>query len=314
MGFKDKSRTAKIWSVALIMLVLYFIFLGMFADRLFKNEMLIRTIDNSIGKFFDIFGFITNNYVTIIESLVIIFFVWLLDKVLVFLVGMLTLKGHRSETIAKLFSSTVSYVAMVVAIVLILSAWGVQEGTLLAGAGILALALSFGAQSLIEDVISGLFIIFERQFIVGDFVQIGNAEGVVKDIGIRVTKVENYNGDISIINNSDIRWAMNKSSAPSLAILDLSVAYGEDIEKVETIIKDNLDDIRSRLTDIKEGPYYKGVQSLEDSAVIFRIVAKTDEPLKHQLIRDMNKEFKMLLDKHGIEIPFPQIVVRQPKK
>ncbi len=143
MRFKEKSRTAKIWFVALMLLVFYFIFLGMFADQIFENEKLVATIDNSIGKFFDIFGFITNHYVTIFESIVIIFFIWLLNKVFTFIIGMLTVRGRRSETIAKLMKSTISYVSVVVAIVLILSAWGVQEGTLLAGAGILALALSF---------------------------------------------------------------------------------------------------------------------------------------------------------------------------
>src|SRR5690606_6681489 len=101
-----------------------------------------------------------------------------------------------------------------------LSAWGVQTTTLLAGAGIVGLALSFGAQSLIEDVISGLFIIFEEQFLIGDVIEIGSFRGVVTDIGIRVTKFEDINGDIRTINNSDIRSAINTSSHLSPAICD----------------------------------------------------------------------------------------------
>ncbi len=185
---------------------------------------------------------------------------------------------------------------------------------MLAGAGIIGLAISFGAQSLIEDIFSGLFIIFEKQFSVGDVIQIGDFRGVVKEIGIRITKFEDISGDLKIINNSDIRGAVNTSVSLSPAICDISISYSADIEKVETLIKDNLKEIKKNVPGIKEGPFYFGVEKLGDSSVVLRVVAKTDEQKKYQVVRGLNRELKILFDKNKVEIPFPQIVVHQDKK
>jgi len=192
-----------------------------------------------------------------------------------------------------------------------LSAWGVQTPTLLAGAGIIGLALSFGAQSLIEDIFSGLFIIFEKQYAVGDIVQIEDFRGVVKEIGLRVTKFEDLNGDIKVINNSDIRGAINTTTSLSPAVCDISISYKEDINKVEKIIVNNLEKIKSNLPEIVDGPRYLGVQKLADSSVVLRVVAFSNEKDKYVVMRGINKELKLLFDKFKIEIPFPQLVIHK---
>lgn len=197
---------------------------------------------------------------------------------------------------------------------MILNAWGVETKTLLAGAGILALAISFGAQSLIEDTISGIFLLFEKQFAVGDVVQVGDFRGVVKSIGIRTTKLEDINGNLKIINNSDIRGAINTSAALSPAICDISISYEEDIRKVEEVITSHLEKIKSRIPDIQEGPYYFGIEKLADSAVVVRIYAKCPELKRYQVMRDINREMKLLFDEHGIQIPFNQLVVHINKE
>ena len=127
------------------------------------------------------------------------------------------------------------------------SAWGVQTPTLLAGAGILGLALSFGAQSLIEDVIAGLFIIFEKQFQVGDIIQAHSFRGKVTEIGVRTTTLVDVNGDVLIINNSDLRQTINTSANLSPAICDISIAYGEDLERVEKVILSNIEGLRKKI-------------------------------------------------------------------
>ncbi len=114
-----------------------------------------------------------------------------------------------------------------------------------AGAGILGLALSFGAQSLIEDVIAGLFIIFEKQFQVGDIIQAHGFRGKVTEIGVRTTTLVDVNGDVLIINNSDLRQTINTSANLSPAICDISIAYDEDIERVEKIILANIEDLKN---------------------------------------------------------------------
>lgn len=309
--FKSKPTKEKVRIIIVSSIVLIAILLAVFADMIFPNTAFSAVIENSVGKFFNIVKFVSDHYVTLLESVTIIFFIWLINKLLMFLVMIFVKKGERSETVGALLTSIVGYASVVVAAFLILSAWGVQTPTLLAGAGIIGLALSFGAQSLIEDVISGLFIIFEKQFHVGDVVQIGDFRGVVIELGIRTTKFEDINGDIKILNNSDIRGAINTSSHLSPAICDISIGYGEDIKRVEAIILKNLDQIKASIPDIEEGPYYRGVQSLADSSVIIRIFAKTVETKRYQVARDLNRAMKILFDENNINIPFPQLVIHQ---
>jgi len=312
--FKSMSKAAKVKFLITAIVVLVLILVGTLVPLIFPTSGFAAIIDNSIGKFFNIWDFLKNNYVTIIESVAIVVFVWVLQKVIVFLAALLIRKGHRSETVGRLFTSAVTYTAVIVAIFLVLSAWGVQQATLLAAAAILGLAVSFGAQSLIEDIFAGLFIIFEKQFLVGDVIQVGAHRGIVREIGIRITKIEDLNGDVLIINNSDIRGAINTSINPSPAICDISISYSEDIERVEKIIKANLEDIKKRIPDILEGPYYFGVQKLGDSGVTLRIYARADELKRYSVLRALNREFKLLFDKNNIEIPFNQIVIHQAKE
>jgi small conductance mechanosensitive channel len=288
--------------------------LGSLADVLFPGTTFALIISNSIGKFFNIIKFIENHYVTLLESITILIFVWILNQMLLFLVNLLTKKGHRSETLGKLMSSVIRYMSFIVALFLILSAWGVETPTLLAGAGIIGLALSFGAQSLIEDIFAGLFIIFEKQFVVGDIIQVGNMRGTVKEIGIRISKIEDLNGDVLIINNSDIRGAINTSCSLSVSICDISVEYGADLEKIEEVIKGNLIEIKKNIPLIVEGPFYVGVDQLADSAVVVRVTAKTEEINRNRVRRELNRELKLLFDRNQINIPFPQLVVTQKDK
>jgi len=314
MKFTEKSKKDQIKIIVITAIIVLFVLVGVLAELIFSGTGFANVIANSIGKFFNIFKFFTDNYVNIIESAAIIVFMWVIVQVLKGVIAILSKKGQRSETIGNLMNSIIKYSSVLIAIFLILSAWGVQTPTLLASAGIIGLALSFGAQSLIEDVISGLFIIFEKQFSMGDVVQIGDFRGMVVEIGIRATKFEDINGDIKIMNNSDIRGAINTSSHLSPAICDISISYGEDLLKVEGIIKDNLEKIKTNIPDIIEGPHYRGVQSLSDSSVVIRIYSKTNESKKYQVIRDLNREMKLLFDQNGIRIPFPQIVVHYESK
>ncbi|MDD4988123.1 MAG: mechanosensitive ion channel family protein [Candidatus Izemoplasmatales bacterium] len=313
MKFKEKSKKEKTRIIIIASIIFVFLFLGIFAPIIAPNSGFANIINNSIGKFFNLSDFFVNNYVILLECLAIIVFIWILDKLMLLVVSIFTRKGHRSETIGNLLKSVVQYLAGIIAIFLILSAWGVQTPTLLAGAGIVGLAISFGAQSLIEDIFSGLFIIFEKQFSVGDVVQLGDFRGVVREIGIRITKFEDLNGDIKIINNSDIRGVINTSASLSPAICDISISYDEDVERVEQIIKENLSAIKENIPQIVEGPFYFGVEKLADSSVVLRVVAKTEELHKRSVLRGLNREMKMLFDKHKISIPFPQIVVHQEK-
>ncbi|MDD4154391.1 MAG: mechanosensitive ion channel family protein [Bacilli bacterium] len=266
-------------------------------------------VNTTVGKFFNLAAFFTNNALALLETVVIIFFVWALNEIVKMIIDLLIRKLTKKSTIWIIIRSVFKYGSVIVGVFLILSAWGVQTPTLLAGAGILGLALSFGAQSLIEDVISGLFIIFEKQFQVGDIIQAHGFRGKVIEIGVRTTTLEDINGDVLVINNSDLRQTINTSANLSPAICDISISYSEDIEKVEKVILSNIEELKKKIPDIVEGPYYRGVQSLSESAVVIRMYARANELNKYQVTRDLNKEMKLLFDRHGIQIPFNQIVV-----
>lgn len=313
---KEKGKITRKQKSSIIIgsVVLLLVLVAIFSDILFPNSQFSLIISNTIGKFFNIAKFFSDYYVTILESLVIVFFIWVLNKVISLSVAVFIKKGGKAQMVAELIKSTIKYVMFIVGLFLILNAWGVETQTLLAGAGIIALAISFGAQSLIEDIISGFFIMFEKQFAIGDVIQVGDFRGTVVSTGIRVTKLEDINGDIKIMNNSDIRGAINTSDHLSPAICNISISYKEDIKRVENIILQNLASIKSKIPAIKEGPIYRGVQSLGDSGVVVQIYARTEELKRYQAIRDLNREMKILFDENHIEIPFQQVVVHMEEK
>ena len=243
----------------------------------------------------------------------IIFFLgasWILRAILTLLAKPL----KKGKAIMGIICSLIKYVAVIVLLFFILKTFGVNTTAIIAGIGILSLIVGLGAQPLIADVIAGLFIVFENVFEVGDIIVYNGFRGTVKEIGIRTTHIIDAGGNIKVVNNSKLQEIINMTNQLSLAVCDLSIEYGESLERVEAILKENLSTIKEHIPAIKDGPFYKGVASLADSAVIIRFVANCEEDSKYQVERDMNREFKLLFDKNNINIPFPQIVLNQPTK
>lgn len=193
-----------------------------------------------------------------------------------------------------------------------LSILGVNMVAVIASLGVLGLIVGFGAQTLIEDVITGLFIIFEGQFHVGDIIAIDNYRGTVTSIGIRTTQITDAGGNIKVINNSDIRTLVNLSEVASTAIADVGISYNADLEKAEQVILTLTEELPEMYPGIfHDRPTFMGVEELADSAVILRVVANVDEPNIYSGRRILLRELKLALDRNGIEIPFPQVVVHQ---
>ena len=140
-------------------------------------------------------------------------------------------------------------------------------------------------------------------------VTIDGWRGVVLEVGLRTTKVENLEGDIQIFNNSVIQQVINMTQEYSLVVCNVSVDYGEDLERVEQVLQEGLPEIRRRLPDIVAGPTYEDVQDLGDSGVVLRISAYCREEHRLVLRRALNREIKLLFDRKGVTIPFPQVVV-----
>lgn len=217
--------------------------------------------------------------------------------------------GARGETAGRQLNSAIKYISVVGAAFYSLSLMGVHTSTLLASAGILSAVIGFGAQNLTGDILAGICIVFEGEFRVGDMVTIDGWRGVVLEVGLRTTKVENLEGDIQIFNNSVIQQVINMTQEYSLVVCNVSVDYGEDLERVEQILQEGLPEIRRRLPDIVAGPTYEDVQDLGDSGVVLRISAYCREEHRLVLRRALNREIKLLFDRKGVTIPFPQVVV-----
>ncbi|MDX1771935.1 MAG: mechanosensitive ion channel family protein [Planococcaceae bacterium] len=220
---------------------------------------------------------------------------------------------RRQNTMLKLLENVIAYVVYFAAILAVLSAVEIDVRGLLAGAGVLGLAIGFGAQNLVRDVITGFFIIFEDQFSVGDYVRIGQAEGTVEEIGLRTTKLKGLNGEIHIFPNGTIIEVVNFSLNNSVAIVDVSMAYEADIPKAEELIRDFLAALPAKYEQLVKTPELLGVQNLAASEVVLRITAET-KPMQHFAIsRIIRRDLKIFMDEHGIEIPYPKMVMYQKK-
>ena len=301
---KTKGIIKKIFTITAIVLAVAYIFLLIFGGLIFGKE---STLYRSINIFSKAGDYI--KWVRIISWAIFIFVVCLLVRLLLKWINTWLDKG---KAFVNLLSSFIKYAAVIVFIFVMLNILGVDTTTLLAGVGILSLVIGLGAQPLIEDIISGLFIVFEGVFDVGDIIVYDDFRGEVKEIGVRTTRIVDCGGNIKIINNSDMRTFVNMTSQLSLAICDVQIEYGESLERVEAVIAKNIDRIKEDIPDIQDGPYYKGVSELGSSGVTLKFLAGCTENTRFQVQRDLNRQIKLIFDENNINIPFTQIVVHEP--
>ncbi|MFJ7953834.1 mechanosensitive ion channel family protein [Lysinibacillus sp. NPDC096418] len=216
---------------------------------------------------------------------------------------------RRQKTITKLLQSVLSYGVYFSAIIAILSLLGIQVAGLLAGAGIVGLAVGFGAQSLVKDVITGFFIIFEDQFGVGDHIKINLAEGTVVEIGLRTTKINGATGEQYIIPNGAIGDVVNYSINNSKIFIDLQMTTDANFEKAEQIINkylSKLPDVHQELVDV---PTFLGVQSVKGTEVTIRIVAETLPQQQYGVARTIRRDVTKLFEENDIPMAYPKMML-----
>ena len=242
----------------------------------------------------------------------VVLLVWLVCDLVILALTSFADKQRNSRSMVGLFVSMIKFLGCIVAAVWSLGILGVNLAGIFASLGIASLIIGFGAQSLIEDAVTGIFIIFEGQYHVGDIIVLDGFRGTVKKIGIRTTCIEDTGGNLKIVNNSDIRNVQNRSKKASVAVCDLSISYDADIREVEKVIDATLPKLHAKYSDLfLAAPQYKGVESLGESSVVLRIIADVKEEDFYLGYRTLNREMKLMCDQHGIEIPFNQIVVHQ---
>lgn len=252
------------------------------------------------------------NWVSIFQLVLMCFMLLLCQEIISWILEKWNPKVKRAKTIKYLLDSSMHYLFTLVGIFWGLSIIGVDVSTIFASLGIVALIIGFGAESLIADVVTGLFIIFENQYNVGDVIEVDGYRGTVASIAIRTTSLMDAGGNVKVINNSDMRNIINQSSANSRAICDMPIPYEADIEKAEAELEKLFDELVEEYPDVfTERPTYSGVQQLADSAVILRSVAVVDESNRFKAARLMNRKFKIGLEKAGMGCPYTQIVVHK---
>jgi small-conductance mechanosensitive channel len=219
-----------------------------------------------------------------------------------------TLRERRGQTIAQLLRSVGRVVIIGIALLLTFNIF-IDIGPILAGAGILGLAVSFGAQSLVKDVISGFFILFENQFAIGDVIEVAGKSGVVEKMTLRVVVLRDGEGAMHVVPNGEIKVVSNKTRGWSRAVVDVGVAYDEDIDRALDIVRDEASQLatdRVWSPQLDGAPEVLGIESLGDSSVVIRTLIRTQPGSQWGLAREFRRRIKNRFDRDGVEIPFPQ--------
>jgi len=219
----------------------------------------------------------------------------------------------RVDTMKGLIKSILTYVIYFIAFTAIVKFFGIDISGLIATAGIGGLALGFGAQNLVRDIITGFFILFEEQFGVGHYVEVSGVQGVVEEMALRVTKIRDFNGDIHIIPNGEISKVTNKSNGKMRALVEVSIAYEEDIDNAIDVLTKTSEKLGLENEQIIEGPTVLGVSKLGDSGVVISVMAKTTPMEQWSVERLMRKTFKQAFDDAGVEIPYQKMVIVSQK-
>ena len=219
-------------------------------------------------------------------------------------------RERKGKTMVSLLSSLLRYVAALVILCWGLSLLGVNVNAIVASVGIVALIVGFGAESLVADLVTGIFLIFENQYNVGDIVEVNGFRGTVKEIGIRTTSIVDAGDNIKIINNSEMKNILNRSDNISRAVSDIAIPYETDLEALEAKLPKLMEDIYEARKDVMEtAPRYLGVQQLADSSVILRFVVDVAEKDIYTGARVLNRDLWLGFRKLGVECPFPQVDV-----
>jgi small conductance mechanosensitive channel len=217
---------------------------------------------------------------------------------------------QRIEAIASVLRSIVSFVIFAVAIFMVLGELGINLGPLIAGAGVIGVAIGFGSQALVRDFLSGIFILVEDQFGVGDIVDLdGTTQGTVEAVSLRTTRLRSVDGTVWHVPNGEIRRVGNTSQHWSRSLVDVEVAYDTDLDHAQQVIKAAADIQWNEDKGVLEEPEVWGVQTLGAHGVTIRLVVKTTPSEQYRIGRELRRRIKDTFDAEGIEIPFPQQTV-----
>jgi len=309
-SFRITKHKHVFWTFILVVLIVLFFTFGLFARYIFgADSSITKTAETNIVGFINVVHLAEKYVDTLVKAISAIFISLIVIWILLFILRIVGSRGSRRKTISRLLSSFVKYIGAIIIMMIVLSVWGVDTGTLLASVGLIGLVIGFGAQSLVSDILAGLFIVFENCFQVGDIITVKDFRGMVVDMGLRTTQIKDTSDNVMIINNSELKSLINMSQHGSFAVCDIAFEYSENIEKVEQIVAINSKAIAKKLEKMTSAPVSKGVIDFTDRGVVLRFVAGCSENDRIQLNRDFAREMKLLFDRYKIKIAVPRVSV-----
>lgn len=220
----------------------------------------------------------------------------------------------KIETFKVLSKNVIKCIVIMFVVLACLPIYGIDISSILAGLGIVSAVLALSLQDILKDFFGGLTIILENQFAIGDTISVNGFKGEVISIGLKSTRVRNFEGYVKIIANRNINEVINYSSSYSLAIVDVGVSYEDDLDKVEQVLTDLAKELSKSMTKLKGQVEVLGIESLDSSAVIYRMTVKTKSMEHFRIQREMKKAIKLRLDEEKIKIPYTQIEVHDGNK
>lgn len=246
----------------------------------------------------------------IVKLLFAIAIVVLIENIIFLVLKAVQNMSARMRTLSTVIASMTRYGAILIIFCWCMTIIGVDVSTIFASVGIVALIIGFGAESLVADLVTGVFILFENQFNVGDIIEIGGFRGTVKSIGIRTTLLEDAGKNVKIINNADLKNVINRSNQRSVAVSEICVSYETDLDKLEKDLPKMLEQIKNENADIfVDRVEYIGVETLADSCIKLKFIADVEEENIFTGKRLLNRCLKQAFDRENIAIPFPQLDV-----
>ncbi|MBS2968669.1 mechanosensitive ion channel family protein [Metabacillus sp. KIGAM252] len=219
----------------------------------------------------------------------------------------------RAMTLQSLSLNVFGYILVFIFVVMVFQVFEYDATALLAGAGVVGLAIGFGAQGLVSDVVTGFFLLLERQLDVGDYITTAGFSGIVEQVGLRTTQIRGFDGTLHYVPNREITNLSNHTRGNMRALVDIGISYDDDIDHAIKVMQDVCDKVAAEMPSIVEGPNVIGVQTLGASDVVIRVIAKTENGEQWGAERVLRKAFKEAFDANGIEIPFPHQVYMEKK-
>lgn len=221
-------------------------------------------------------------------------------------------ESMREDTLIRIFTGLAHIVILLITVLMVLQEMGLMIGPILAGAGIAGLAFGFGGQYLIRDVISGLFIIIENQYRIGDVVSFDGTGGLVEDISLRMTTIRDLDGTVHHIPHGEIKRVSNLTKNFSRVNMNIGISYSANLEHVVSVINKVGNELAADekwKADIIQPPQFLRVDSFDASSISIKILGETQPIRQWDVAGELRKRLKVAFDKEGIEIPFPQRVV-----